>query len=248
MKRFRIILLFLLICAAFASAYYAMEPLIYRAHMTEQCEKKTEEFYAAVREARKQTDKPDSEQEQEEDKPYEDLYNSMKDYNEFIFKAGQNALTSRTSYQLQIFDLTQYGLTDQTFGVIYIPKMDVELPLYLGASDENMANGAAVLSQTSVPIGGDNTNAVIAGQRGWNGYKYFQDIELLNKDDEVYITTIWETLVYKVSEIRVVTPDDIGSIHIQPGRDLVTLMTCHPYASGGKYRYLVFCERAEDLP
>lgn len=155
---------------------------------------------------------------------------------------------SRASYQMQLFDLTQYGLPDQTFGVIYIPKMDVELPLYLGASDENMANGAAVLSQTSVSIGGENTNAVIAGHRGWNGYKYFQDIELLNKNDEVYITTIWETLVYKVSEIKVVTPDDIGSIHIQQGRDLVTLMTCHPYASGGRYRYLVFCERAEELP
>ena len=242
MKRFKVILLLLLVCAAIASAHYALKPLIYRAHMIEQCEKKTEEFYAAVRDVHHGTAK----QEEETDRPYKELYDAIMEYNDYIFEEGQNGLTSRTSYQLQLFDLTQYGLPDQTFGVIYIPKMDVELPLYLGASDENMANGAAVLSQTSVPIGGENTNAVIAGHRGWNGYKYFQDIELLDKDDKVYITTIWETLVYKVSEIKVVTPDDIGSIHIQPGRDMITLLTCHPYASGGKYRYLVFCDR-EDI-
>lgn len=247
MRKVKVTLLIILICAAAVSAAYAMTPLVYRARMTKQCEAETEQFYAFISEIQeRKTTEP--EQKVPEERPYPELYKAMREYNDIIYRNGQNALVSRASYQMQLFDLTRYGLPDQTFGVIYIPKMDVELPLYLGASDENMANGAAVLSQTSVPIGGDNTNAVIAGHRGWNGYKYFQDIELLNKDDEVYITTIWETLVYKVSEIKVVTPDDIGSIHIQTGRDLVTLMTCHPYASGGRYRYLVFCERAEELP
>ena len=91
-----------------------------------------------------------------------------------------------------------------------------------------------------------NTNAVIAGHRGRNGYKYFQDIEALEVGDEVYITTLWDTLTYSVTEIKIIEPGDIDSIKIQQGRDLVTLLTCHPYASGGKYRYLVFCERTEE--
>ena len=124
--------------------------------------------------------------------------------------------------------------------------MGVEMPLYLGASNENMANGAAVLSQTSIPIGGINTNAVIAGHRGYGGYSYFRYIEVLEEGDEVIITNLWKTLTYKVSEIRIVTPDDVDAILIQPGKDMVTLLTCHPYASGGKYRYLVFCERVTD--
>lgn len=57
------------------------------------------------------------------------------------------------------------------------------------------------------------------------------------------ITNLWETLTYTVSEIRVIEPSDIASVLIQPGRDLMTLLTCHPYGSGGRYRYLVFCER-----
>ena len=75
--------------------------------------------------------------------------------------------------------------------MIRISRMDLEIPLYLGASCENMANGTSVLAKTSIPIGGENCNSVIAGHRRWNGYKYFLDIELLQYGDEVYITNIW---------------------------------------------------------
>lgn len=33
---------------------------------------------------------------------------------------------------------------------------------------------------------------------------------------------------------------------IQDGRVLLTLITCHPYASGGKQRHVVYCERVPD--
>ena len=56
------------------------------------------------------------------------------------------------------------------------------------------------------------------------------------------ITNLWETLTYTVSEIKVIEPNEIDEILIQPGRDLVTLLTCHPYGSGGRYRYVVYCE------
>ena len=46
-----------------------------------------------------------------------------------------------------------------------------------------------------------------------------------------------------MSEIRIIEPNDIDQVLIQEGRELLTLMSCHPYASGGKYRYLVICER-----
>ena len=66
---------------------------------------------------------------------------------------------------------------------------------------------------------------------------------MLKIGDEVRITNLWETLVYRVSEVKVIDPDDIDEILIQPGRELLTLVTCHPYASGGLYRYVVYCER-----
>ena len=99
------------------------------------------------------------------------------------------------------------------------------------------------LAQTSIPIGGENSNSVIAGHRSWNGYKYFLDIELLEAGDLVYITNLWGTLTYRVTEIQIINPNEIDAILIRPGKDMITLLTCHPYGSGGLYRYLVFCER-----
>ena len=46
-----------------------------------------------------------------------------------------------------------------------------------------------------------------------------------------------------MAETKIIAPNDIEEIHIQEGRELLTLLTCHPYASGGKQRYLVICER-----
>ena len=178
-------------------------------------------------------------------RPYADLYNAMLDYNRRIYDSGQAGLCDAWSYQVASFDLRAYGIEDEAIGVITIPKIDVELPIYLGASSENMAKGAVHLSQTSLPIGGPDTNCVIAAHRGWYGAPYFRYIDVLEEGDEVYVTNLWETLTYKVSEIRVINPDDVGQILIQPGRDLLTLLTCHPYASGGLYRYVVYCERKE---
>lgn len=181
--------------------------------------------------------------EPEESMPYQELWDSMTAYNQQIYIDGQSTLSEAGAYQATLFSLTDYGLPDETFGVISIPKLNLEMPLYLGATDENMVKGAAVLSGTSVPIGGSNTNAVIAGHRGWGGVAYFRYITELSIGDEVVITNLWERLRYLVVGTKIIEPNEIENILIQPGRDMVTLLTCHPYASGGKQRYLVYCQR-----
>ena len=64
--------------------------------------------------------------------------------------------------------------------------------------------------------------------------------------DEVIITNLWETLQYRVAEIQIIQPNEVEQILIKPGQELVTLLTCHPYASGGRQRYLVICERVNE--
>ena len=229
-----------LITAALASAALAINPLVYRAEKTREIRQGVKQFTQKVEEVQEISNQT------EESMPYEDLYRSIQTYNEWLVKIDQGNLTNSVSMAIVPFTMTDYGLPDEVFGVLRIPAMDLEMPIYLGANDENMAAGAAVLTQTSIPIGGENTNAVIAGHRGWNGYPYFLDIENLQVGDLVYIKNIWEELTYKVTAIRIVYPDDIDAILIQPGRDMVTLLTCHPPNTGGRYRYLVYCERAEE--
>lgn len=176
---------------------------------------------------------------------YPELWQQMRTYNEDIFRNGQEGLSGETAYEKPSFILADYGLESEVFAVLSIPKLDLEMPLYLGATKRHMADGAAHMSETSLPIGGNNTNCVIAGHRGWNGAAYFMHIPNLEKGDIVTITNLWETLTYEVVDWKIITPYDVESIHIQPNRDLITLLTCHPPATGGRERYLVFCERIQ---
>ena len=184
--------------------------------------------------------------EAQEKRQYQDLWDAMATYNERIYADGQSGLSTSYAYQVPSFTLSDYGLDDEKFGVIQIPKLDLEMPLFLGASNQHMADGAAVLTETSIPIGGSNTNAVIAGHRGYGGASYFRYLPDLTVGDTVIITNLWEQLTYKVVEEKIIDPHEVDEILIQSGKDMVTLLTCHPYASGGRQRYLVYCERVTE--
>ena len=178
--------------------------------------------------------------------PYADLLEAMKAYNAEIFRNGQVGLADPWAYQAEVLRLSDYGLDSETVGVLSIPKMDLQQPVFLGATKSHMDHGIAQLSISSMPIGGENTNCVLAGHRGWNGALFFRHIELLEIGDEVTLTNLWETMTYRVMEIKIIQPYQAEQILIQPGKDLLTLITCHPYGSGGRYRYVVFCERVAE--
>lgn len=172
------------------------------------------------------------------------LYRQRQAYNKRLCEEGQK-LTDPFSYEEPSFDLTQFGLEDNIVGYLSIPKLGLQLPVYLGASRENLRKGAVHLSQTSLPIGGDSTNAVIAAHRGLASQEMFLHIDRLEIGDEVHFANFREELHYRVAEIEIIAPDDIQKVLIQPGRDLLTLVTCHPYPTT-RQRYVVYCERAEN--
>ena len=178
--------------------------------------------------------------------PYGDLYLAMAKYNQEIYMNGQKNLDSVQAYSDECLDVRSYGLDTEIVGSVYFPGLDASFPLYLGGSMAHLNNGVAQLSQTSMPIGGINTNCVIAGHRGWSNGKYLKDIELIQVGDVLEVTTLWNVMHYKVSEIKVIMPRDVDSILIQPGRDMITIVTCHPYGSGGRYRYLLLCDRVKE--
>ena len=173
----------------------------------------------------------------------EGLREKMEIYNKTIFREHQEHLCDAWSYEQNPFPVE---MPDALFGYIEIPSIDVILPLYLGAAEENMARGAAILGQSSLPVGGSDTNSVIAGHRGYRGAPYFREIEKLRPGDVVRVTSPCETLSYIVEDMAVIDPSDINAILIRPGKEMITLVTCHPYMGHGKYRYVVYCTRREE--
>lgn len=173
-------------------------------------------------------------------------YEYLRAYNERVREGTAGAVNDPWGIGSNQEELDGVGLTDGIVGSISVPALGQVLPLYLGASKTHMYYGAAVTAGTSAPLGETDSNVVIAAHRGgYQGQAMFRDIENLQVGDEITIDTLWDTLVYRVCETRVITPDDVDAVKVQPGRDMVTLLTCHPY--GHNYqRYLVYCERVED--
>lgn len=181
----------------------------------------------------------------EDNGPLAQLRRDAEGYNVRLFQEKQAGLDSSAAYEKPSFDLSDYGLGEEVFAVLTIPALCLEMPVFLGACGANLAAGAAHLSETSLPIGGKNTNCVIAGHRGWKGAAYFRDLPKLQIGDEVIITNLWGNLTYQVMERKDIFGTDTDAILIQPGKDLLTLMTCDYGANGVKYRYLVICERSK---
>ncbi|HEM4056515.1 TPA: class C sortase, partial [Streptococcus suis] len=118
---------------------------------------------------------------------------------------------------------------EEMIGSISIPKIDVELPIYAGTSEDILQRGAGHLEGSSLPVGGKSTRAVITAHRGLPQARLFTELNKLKKNDVFYITNIKETLAYKVESIQVIEPDEVSALSIQEGRDLVTLLSCTPY-------------------
>ena len=180
--------------------------------------------------------------------PYPELLADLQGYNQRIYAERQAGLVDDAACEEPAVELRKYGVEDEVMGVLEIPALELVIPVYLGASDAHLDAGAAVLGNTSAPIGGVNTNCVIAGHRGWYGADYFRHIDRLQVGDTVTITNLWESLTYAVVDIQIIQPHEVEKIKIQPGRDLLTLITCHPYASGGRQRLVVYCERVRQGP
>lgn len=164
---------------------------------------------------------------QADDSAIDDIFARAADFNERLAEGlvtyPFNA-TEQTDYDSQLsFEGTQ------VMGYIYIPRMDVNLPIYHGTSDSVLANGVGNIEGTSLPIGGEGTHAVLSGHNGLPGAKLFTGLSRLQIGDNFLITVADRTITYEVDQILTVLPDDTEALAIEQGRDLCTLVTCTPY-------------------
>ena len=177
------------------------------------------------------------------EKPFCALYEACKTYNRSLTENGQMRLSEQTMKEPCI-NPAVYGWEEEVFACLSIPSANIEAPVYLGTSSINLERGAALLGQTSMPIGGLDAHAVIGGHRTWNAIRHpFIGLEKVQIGDDVFLTNPWETLTYRVIATSTIYPDNLDAIRIWPGRDLLTVFTCtYPNSQ----RYIVTCERISE--
>lgn len=109
-----------------------------------------------------------------------------------------------------------------------IPAIRVDLPIFHGVDAATLERGVGHLPQSSLPVGGPGTHAVLVAHTGVENATLFTDLDRLVVGDRFTIDVIGETLYYQVDSILTVEPDDLDALQIIPGMDYVTLVTCTP--------------------
>lgn len=183
---------------------------------------------------------------QTEDDRLQQLLMKAKRYNEVLYKTDgftirneDSNILSENSYK-NILNVSANGI----MGSIEIPVIDVNLPIYHGTSEEVLSSAIGHVRNSSLPVGGKNTRAILTGHRGLPSSKLFTRLDELKKGDLFFINVLNETLAYKIYDIEIIEPDEVEKLEIVPGKDLVTLLTCTPYGINS-HRLIVTGERIE---
>ncbi|MET3576692.1 class C sortase [Bhargavaea ullalensis] len=173
------------------------------------------------------------------------LIDRAREYNEDIAEESTGLRDPWGDQEEWINAYRDLGFDDnEMFGALEIPKLNVRTPIYLGSSEAVLSKGVGQVEGSSLPLGGLGTHTVLAGHRGMPTIPMFRDLDRLQAGDVFFIHTVEETLEYRVVAQEVIYPDDTDSLEIQDGRDLATLLTCHPYRHNYQ-RLLVHGERVE---
>lgn len=131
--------------------------------------------------------------------------------------------------------------TSEVLGVLEIPRLGFEVPLYDGASDLNMDRGIARINGTAMPDEGGNMG--IAGHR--DGYfRVLKDIKL---GDEMILNSSAGIKRYRVKDLMIVEPGAVDVLdHTEDAS--ITLVTCYPFYFVGHapQRFIVRAVLQED--
>lgn len=173
----------------------------------------------------------------------ESLTDDLKKYNEDVAKSDANIIDPFSNEDYKgYYDIKGID-KEEVFAYLIIPKLDMKKPIYLDATYKHLDLGVAQVEGTSLPLGGKSTRSVIAGHRGWWGDLMFYNVEKLEAGDDIFIDGRSGLLKYKVTGQEIIDPSDWEKILPIEGRDMVTLLTCHPKRPPRPKRLLINAER-----
>lgn len=153
------------------------------------------------------------------------------------------AESKEDSAYMSCLNITGTGM----MGTVEIPKINISLPIFHTTNEEVLETAAGHLEGSSLPVGGENTHAVISAHRGLPSAALFTDLDKLKEGDHFLLKILDDTLCYEVDQIHVVEPEETDLLAVEEGMDLVTLLTCTPYGVNS-HRMLVRGHRVPYVP
>lgn len=116
----------------------------------------------------------------------------------------------------------------EMIGHVEIPRINQDLPIYAGTSEDILQKGVGHLEGTSLPVGGNSTHSVLTAHSGLPEATLFTHLNQLEIGDKFYVHNIEGVMAYQVDQIKVIEPSNFDDLLVAPGHDYVTLLTCTP--------------------
>jgi sortase A len=129
---------------------------------------------------------------------------------------------------------------DPPDGLLRIPSLKLEVPLYRGTSEINLNRGAAHIEGTA-PLASAGNIGIAAHRDG-----FFRPLKDARLGHEIHLDTHGRSLRYRITEISIVSPSDV-QVLAPTKMPSLTLVTCYPFYFVGNAprRYIVRAELAD---
>ncbi|WP_010268112.1 class D sortase [Paenibacillus senegalensis] len=115
-------------------------------------------------------------------------------------------------------------------GMLVIDKIDLNLPILSGATEENLKTTAASIENTGEM--GQVGNYAVAGHRNHAYGRNFNRLDELEEGDRIIVDNGEEQFEYTVFEKLYVLPEEVWVLESNGVDREITLVTCHPIDTG----------------
>lgn len=159
------------------------------------------------------------------------VFKQAQDYNRMLWQREDEVVRENLE-QILSEDNYKNQLSigkDGMMGVIEIPKINVNLPIWHGTSEKVISNGVGHFRESSLPAGGENTRCILTSHRGLPSAGLFTRLDELKEGDVFFLNVCGEMLAYRIYNIQVLEPKEAEKLPVLAGRDIVSLITCTPY-------------------
>jgi len=133
------------------------------------------------------------------------------------------------------------GLAGSPLGRIEISSIGLAAMIMEGVDGRTLRHAVGHIPGTPLP--GQKGNVALAGHRD----TFFRGLRNIHKDDEITLTTLRGSYLYRVDTTQVVEPKDIGVLRATAD-DILTLVTCYPFYFVGPapQRFIVRAHRISE--
>ncbi|MCZ2260680.1 class D sortase [Sporosarcina sp. G11-34] len=148
---------------------------------------------------------------------------------------SEEVIPREESDEIEVYSDIKEG---DSIGVLYIPRLDREIPIISGTHEDELARGVGHFISTALP--GQQDQILLSGHRD----TVFRQFGELEHGDEIHVKMEKGTFIYTIFDTEIVDADDRTVIRSTAPEEILTLSTCYPFTFIGSApdRYIIYAK------